>query len=307
MRRAFANFALQDALFETMTWEQWAISTRSKVQSTWNLHKQFSGDLSFFVMLSSVAGIAGSMGQSNYAAGNTFQDGLAAHRIALGQKAVSIDLGWMGDIGAVAENAALARGKEVAGDLAPIFEDEFLALLDCYCDPSSSADVNASTPEKAQPVIGLVTPAQFRKKGLQPPDWLVDRPLFRGLCQEEGSDQDLVGTDATDRDQNRDWVAELQRAAPGADATNVVVDALVQRLSKATSTPVEEIDRARPLHVYGVDSLLAVELRNWFRKLFKADVAIFDITGQASIERVAEGAVSSSAFFKKNANGQDEE
>lgn len=290
---------MQDALFETMTWEQWAISTRSKVRSTWNLHKQFSQGLSFFVMLSSVAGVAGSMGQSNYAAGNTFQDGLAVHRMSLGQKAVSIDLGWMGDVGAVAENSALTKGKEAAGDLAPIFESDFLALLDYYCDPSTKL-----TSDKAQPVIGLVSPAQFRKNGLEPPDWLVDRPMMHGLCQED-NDQD-IGTATPDRDQNRDWAAELRRATPGVEATNIVVDALVQRLSKATSTPIEEIDCSRPLHVYGVDSLLAVELRNWFSKLFNADVAIFDITGQASIEKLAEGAASSSALAKKTSSEKDD-
>lgn len=285
-----------------MTWEQWNISIRSKVQSTWNLHNQFPKGLSFFVMLSSVAGVAGSMGQSNYAAGNTFQDGLAAHRLALGERAVSIDLGWMGDIGVVAENAALTRGKEVAGDLAPIFEHDFLALLDHYCDPSA-----AIADENAQPIIGLVTPAQFRKKGLTPPDWLVERPLFRGLCQED-EERNGMGPDAGDSDQDRDWVTELRHAAvPGPDAANVVVDALIQRLSRATSTPVEEIDRSQPLHAYGVDSLLAVELRNWFSKLFKADVAIFDITGQASIQRVAEGAVVSSALLQRSTNQRDQE
>lgn len=199
----------------------------------------------------------------------------------------------MGDVGAVAENAALTKGKENAGDLAPIYENEFLALLDHYCDP----ELQILTPEQAQPVIGIVTPAQFRAKGLQPPDWLVDRPLFRGLAQEV--DEQAGGTAASENEQDdRDWVSELLRAASGAAAANVVVDALVQRLSKATSISPVEIDRARPLHAYGVDSLLAVELRNWFSKLFKADVAIFDITGQTSLEKVAEGAAESSMLLK---------
>ncbi|KAK7736176.1 hypothetical protein SLS53_007204 [Cytospora paraplurivora] len=163
-----------------------------------------------------------------------------------------------------------------------------------YCDPG----LQALTPEQAQPVIGLVPPAQFRAKGLQPPDWLIDRPLFKGLAQEV-EEQD-GGTAASDNNQDdRGWVYELLRAASGADAANVVVDALVQRLSKATSIAPAEIDRTRPLHAYGVDSLLAVELRNWFSKLFKADVAIFDITGQASLEKVAEGAAASSTLLKK--------
>lgn len=284
----------KDALFESMTWNQWSISIRSKVHSTWNLHRQLPQGLAFFITLSSVAGIAGSIGQSNYAAGNTFQDGLTAHRLALGEKAVSIDLGWMGDVGAVAENADLTKGKEDAGDLAPIYENEFLALLDHYCDPG----LQVLTPEQAQPVTGLVSPAQFRAKGLQPPDWLVDRPLFKGLAQEV--DEQGGGTTASDNNQDdRDWVFELLRAASGERAANVVADALVQRLSKATSIPPAEIDRTRPLHAYGVDSLLAIELRNWFIKLFKADVAIFDITGQASLEKVAEGAAATSTLLKK--------
>lgn len=296
------NSSSKDALFESMTWDQWSTSIRSKVNSTWNLHRQLPPGLTFFVMLSSVAGVAGSMGQSNYAAGNTFQDGLAAHRLALGERAVSIDLGWMGDVGAVAESAALTRGKEDAGDLAPVYEAEFLALLDRYCEPEALGPGPDLTPEKAQPVIGLVTPAQFRNKGLQPPDWLVDRPLFRGLAQEsdgpDGSAENGAAADGARDD--RDWVAELLRAgSPGAEAAGVVADALVQRLSKATSIPPAEIDRARPLHAYGVDSLLAVELRNWFGKLFRADVAIFDITGQASLDKVAEGAAASSALLKK--------
>lgn len=276
-----------------MTWDQWSISIRSKVTSTWNLHAQLPSGMSFFVMISSVAGVAGSMGQSNYAAGNTFQDGLAAHRMALGEKAISIDLGWMGDIGAVAENAVLTKGKEAAGDLAPIYEKEFLALLDHYCNP----ELRIHEPEGAQPIIGLVTPAQFRSKGLIPPDWLVDRPLFRGLALENHEDNNGTA-EASERDSDRDWVSELLRASSNIGAINIIVEALVERLSKATSTPAAEIDRNRPLHVYGVDSLLAVELRNWFSKLFKADVAIFDITGQASLTQVAEGAATTSEVLK---------
>ncbi|KAG8157127.1 hypothetical protein KVR01_013117 [Diaporthe batatas] len=288
-----ATMVLKDTLFESMTWDQWSISTRSKVNSTWNLHRQLPQGLSFFVMLASVAGVAGSIGQSNYAAGNTFQDGFAAHRVALGERAVSIDLGWMRDIGAVAENADLKKFKEDTADMASIYENEFLALLDFYCDP----ELPVLAPQQAQPVIGLMTPAQFRTNGMKPPDWLVQRPLFWGL-EQEAKEQDGVGG-ALEITNDRDWVAELLHSASREEAIHIVAEALVQRLSNATSIPAAEIDRTRPLHAYGVDSLLAVELRNWFSQLFKADVAVFDITGQASLDKVAERAAGSSSLLKK--------
>ncbi|KAI0909849.1 KR domain-containing protein [Ustulina deusta] len=49
-----------------------------------NLHQQLPRDLDFFVLFSSPAGTISSQGQSNYAAGNTFQDKLAAYRLARG-------------------------------------------------------------------------------------------------------------------------------------------------------------------------------------------------------------------------------
>lgn len=241
-------------------------------------------------MLSSAAGIVGSMGQSNYAAGNTYQDGLAAHRLALGEKALSIDLGWMGDVGIVAENANLARGKEAIADLAPVFETEFLALLDRFCDP----DIIQSS-ELSQIVIGLVTPAQLKSKALEPPDWLVERPIFKGLPRDtnEGSNGGAEGVSAKS---DRIWAEELGRASSITQAKDVVIEALKRKLSKAASISQEEIDTKKPLHVYGVDSLLAVELRNWFAKVLKADLAIFDITGQGSVEEVAEHAATRSSL-----------
>ena len=47
------------------------------------------------------------------------------------------------------------------------------------------------------------------------------------------------------------------------------------------------MDMSKPLHAYGVDSLLTVELRNYFAKELNADVAIFDITDGSSFEAVS--------------------
>ncbi|TRX97451.1 hypothetical protein FHL15_001729 [Xylaria flabelliformis] len=293
-----ATMVLQDVIFETMSWDQWSISINSKVRTTWNLHAQLPRDLTFFIMLSSVSGIMGSMGQSNYAAGNTYQDALAAHRIAKGEAATALALGWMGNIGIGAANAKLDRGKEEMMKIAEVHEDEFLALLDRYCNPAT----NIKTAQQAQPIVGLLTPAMVQAAGFDPPDWMLTRPLLQGLKQHDtdGDAGKLASQGSGAAAGGRDWRGELVRASTMDEASHILVEALVQKLAKATSVAPEEIDSSRPLHAYGVDSLLAVELRNWFKKLFQADVAIFDITGQASVEQIARGAARVSEIVKES-------
>ena len=126
---------LKDAIFDNESFEDWTMSIKYKVYSSHNLHILLPHDITFFILLSSIAGIAGSAGQANYAAGNTYQDALAQHRRALGLKATCIDLGRMGDVGIIAENERFSKRKGAAADLAVIREKEFLALLEVYCDP----------------------------------------------------------------------------------------------------------------------------------------------------------------------------
>ena len=80
------------------------------------------------------------------------------------------------------------------------------------------------------------------------------------------------------------------------EAGAIVVQGLARRLAKALSMSAEDIDATKPLHAYGVDSLLAVELRNWFAKELAADVAIFDIMGGVSIAGVGVTVAGKSGF-----------
>jgi hypothetical protein len=80
------------------------ILTQATRTGTWNLHELLPTDLDFFVVLSSIAGIIGSVSQANYAAGNTFQDALVHYRQKKGLAAQSLDLGLMTGIGYVEEH-----------------------------------------------------------------------------------------------------------------------------------------------------------------------------------------------------------
>ena len=274
-----AALVLRDAMFSNMTLDQWNLAVKAKMDTAWNLHRHLPRDLDFFIMLSSLAGIVGQMATANYAGGCTFQDALARHRVEHGQKAISIDIGWMRDIGIVAETAAFQRQRLATDDMQQIDSSELLGVLELCCDPAEAP----VTPEQSQLLLGLRTPADFVAKGQKPPA-LLERPLLAAFSRVVGADSVVqAGPQAA-----VDPAALFRAATSGEEKTKIVTDALVAKLARAMSISPQDVQRYKPLSSYGVDSLMAVELRNWIRRDFAAPLAVFDIMGGAPISKVGE-------------------
>ncbi|KAI0913625.1 KR domain-containing protein [Ustulina deusta] len=278
-----AAMVLQDAVFDNMTHAQWHLTVRSKVQTSLNLNKALPRSLDFFVLLSSLAGIHGSIAQSNYAAGCSAQDALARHRVACGQKGVTLDIGWMRNIGIIAEVAAYQVQRRNAADMAQIDGVELMALLDLYCDPARPLP----SVQRAQLLIGVVTPAHRIAQGQAAPE-LTRRPLFAGFAQVAGSARPQQSRGGAVEDIVADGAAMFRLADTTEAQADIVVRVLAARLARALGIEADDIDRAKQLSDYGVDSLMAVELRNWLAKDFGANVAVFDITGGASITMIGD-------------------
>ncbi|MCJ1389859.1 hypothetical protein MMC18_002716 [Xylographa bjoerkii] len=281
------SMVLSDAILEKMTFEEWIRSTAPKVQGSWNLHSLLPHGMDFFLCLSSIAGVVGSGGQANYAAGNTFMDALASYRVSHGEKATSLDLGWMESEGVVAESSFLSTSMAAGGSFMPISQAEFFALLDHYCNPDS--DTLSATATQA--IIGLEIPATMHAKNLKEPHWM-QRRTFRHLHH-----IGLGKHNTSSSEESIDYASSLRDASSLEDAGRVVTECLVQKLMKSLMIPREDLDTAKPLHKYGVDSLLAVELRNYFAKELSADVAIFDLMGGPSIDAVSMTVAKKSAFW----------
>jgi hypothetical protein len=87
-----------------------------KVTAAMNLHNALTNEpLDFFVMTSSISGLLGTPAQSNYAAGNTYMDALARHRMAQGKHAASIVIPMVLGVGVVAENIELEASLKRKG------------------------------------------------------------------------------------------------------------------------------------------------------------------------------------------------
>lgn len=79
-------------------------------------------------------------------------------------------------------------------------------------------------------------------------------------------------------------------------AEAIVLEAMLTKISKALGVETVNLDASKPLHAFGVDWLVAVELRTWLLKEVGAEVAVFDIMGGSSIRQLATLVASRSSF-----------
>jgi aryl carrier-like protein len=269
-----------------MTHSQWSVNIQSKVHTSWNLHQLLPKDMDFFILLSSVMGIYANPSQSNYAAGCVFQDTLARSRSAQGlHGSVSLDIGYMGSVGYVAQRSADSQViRANARKLVPIETDEFLEILDHYCDPA----LPPLDETHSQLLIGARTAGDYTARGEEPVPATL-RPLFAGFNNNSRHHQDTTRRAArADVAEEADPSLLFQQAGSAEERRAVVTVALRAKVARALGVTVEDVDAEKTLADYGTDSLMAVELRSWMRKDFGADVTVFDMMGGKSIKAVGE-------------------
>lgn len=262
-------------MFENMSFADYQAAVRPKVQGSWNLHSILPESMDFFVLLSSICSVLGIRGQANYAAGNTYQDALAQYRKSQGHAATSLDLGNILSVGYVAERREQKSFTTLFSFvLDAIREDELHSLIEYNIDTRATGPTRSP---RAQLVTGLTTSETYRQKGAPEPSYM-NNPLFTQLRASSSS-----GSSGENEDSGPS-IQALLRTANSLDVAGALIsDAIQKKLSYIMIIPVEEVDPQRSISSYGVDSLVAMELRSWFGKEMAADVQILDLMGTSSI------------------------
>jgi len=266
-----AAMSMHDSSFAKMTIAQWRESLAPKVSGSWNLHTLLPTNLDFFVMLSSSTGIMGSFGQANYTAGNTYQDNLASHRMRNGQRAHTLALSMVTGVGYVAQNEQVQSLLRVRGMLEEVSLSDIYALLRFCCD-AERVDASTIGPNIITP---LTLPADLRALNIVAPLGST-RPIYHYL-------DTLPARIAPSPAAQNSTSHLLSSASSLAQATDIVVSAIQTQLSSLLVVAKEDIDPQKAIYRYGVDSLVAVEMRNWFSKAVGADVATSEIMSDVSI------------------------
>lgn len=279
---------LRDVLLEKMTYEEWNIPLQSKIPGTWNLHRYFGHErpLDFMIFCSSVSGIFGNVGQAQYAAGNTYQDELAHYRRSQGLKAVSVNLGMMRDVGVIAETGmnALKLWEEALGIREPVFHALMKSLINGQ-QLNGSGWENGDCP--VQLCTGLGTADILANQNLPQPEYFKD-PRFGPLAVT--SILSTAGGASAGEGSGASLASRLSDASNSKDpraVADVITDALVNKVAEILRIPPSEVDPSRPMYHYGVDSLVALEVRNWITREMKANMALLEILAAIPIEAFA--------------------
>ena len=260
---------------ENMTHEDYLTAVRPKVQGTWNLHKQFH-NLEFFVMLSSLVGMGGNSSQSNYAAGGSFEDALARYRSARNLPAVCLDLGMIASVGYVARTGGVKERLARQG-YKLVSEDEVLKLVeDSIASPHR-------LPKDSQILVGVSSDMGTVSRDDSP---FLSDVRFTALKREAAASSGSVSNKQGARSL-QDLTNSIASANSWDQVVSSICQAIVGKLSVMFSLPEDEVDPSASMSHYGVDSLVAVELRNWLSSASQSDISIFDIMQSKSLVSLA--------------------
>ena len=244
---------------------------RPKIDGLWNLHYRLSKvDLDFFIMLSSLVGLVGDPSQAAYVSASVFQDAFAEFRNRQGLPAVTLDLGKVVDIGIVAERFAARRAVRGLWSR-DLHEEEVMSGIKWAILGQLGTRATGST------MIGLKSWSQVANPVFQTP--LFSHFRRAALGNLEKNDQEGVRTNGIRE--------SLKQARSLEEAAQKACGNFFSKTSSLLMIPVDDIDPSKSISEYGMDSLVAVEMRNWLLREFEVALPIIELLSNISLQQLS--------------------
>jgi NAD(P)-dependent dehydrogenase (short-subunit alcohol dehydrogenase family) len=237
---------------------------KPKVNGAWFLHKKFSGQpLDFFILFSSIASVVVSTGQGNYSAGNAFLDAVAHWRHATGKPGLSVNWGPWGEIGLAAE-LDLIRYFESRGFYAMTTGQGLEALGQLFGE---------RTPQSVVIAANWKVAAEVGFNGNPPA--LLDTVL--AASAEESS------ANSHESDNGATFLTRYT-AEPDANARRALLEwHLTDLACRVLRIDPAKLATGDSLNSRGMDSMMAIELKNRIEQTTRLNLAIVELLRGASV------------------------
>lgn len=269
---------LQDRTLENMRFQDFRPVTLAKVEGTLALEKYFTSPaLDFFLMLSSTVVVTGASGQANYNAGNAVQDALAHVR---GPGFVSLNIGWIEDAIHTSNDKTRLQGLWRTG-LRPIQSHELSRYFDYILGAASSRS------PLRQAVIGFDAESLSHTSA---GNSNVQSALF---CHTK----DPLTERITSSMPGVQSFEEILASGDSDAVVDFIASAITGQLTKLISVDATQInERDGSILELGLDSLIAIELRNWITREFSAPLQSSEIMADQPIRKLAQKVASRSSI-----------
>ncbi|KAF2832649.1 KR domain-containing protein, partial [Ophiobolus disseminans] len=300
---------LRDVAFSKMTIEEWTAAVSPKVDGVWNLHQALEEQpLDFFFLASSLNTVVVNPGQSSYCAANTFLEAFVQFRRGQGKPATVLNIAPVDDVGYVADNEHAYKNMKAQG-ISSLGEQAFLRFLElALLDPVNAGPEDDQNPGHApgwktqdQIVMCLRSEMDLDDPN-NPTTWRRDRRMgtYHNMRSNAAGD---VGTSSLSSSVLKTFLskAAMQPEILQDEASVVflaqqigrkALDFMLRGLDEG-----EEVDVSMSLEQIGLDSLMAIELRRWWKQAFGLEVSVLEIMGSGVLAGL--GKVATERLFTK--------
>lgn len=268
-----------------MTEDKWRKGIDPKIRGTWNIHNALKGkeeNLDFFLLTNSISGSVGTATESNYCSANAFLDAFARYRRCLDLRAVSIGLGMISEVGYLHEHPEI-EALLLRKGLHPITESELLQMVDIALTEDSFGDepYGSSHFMEGHILTGLEAQSlqDIRNKGFEGGSHVLDDPrtsiMARSLSQDDKGDaNNTVGSDHGTHSLPKPVADALAAEGTTIDAlTGALESFLADKFRNLLLLPEDQLSAETQLSKFGLDSMLAAEVRQFIYRVFEVDVS----------------------------------
>jgi len=260
---------LDDALLMQQDWNRFTNVRKSKVEGSWNLHTLTQHlSLDFFVLFSSAASVWTMPGQGNYAAANAFLDALAHYRHQLGQPALSINWGLWNNLGFT----ATAYGKQVQSRL-------------------DQLGIKGIEIQQGLTILEFLLLQNYVQIGVVSVDWqklfqrqktFAQSPLLKQLVDQYQS------TNSAQEKDREDLILSLKTAAVD-ERKQISLDYLISQVTQILQWGTAPLPSSKQsLLELGLDSLMALELKNRIRDELGLDIPVETLIDGSTLQQIAQ-------------------
>ncbi|KAL7918584.1 hypothetical protein ACQKWADRAFT_330517 [Trichoderma austrokoningii] len=266
---------LHSQAWRTMTIDEWNDVATPKVQGTWNLHNEtHSLNLDFFILFSSLSSIIGQSGQAGYASANAFLDAFTTFRTSKGLPCASLNIG--------AVEGAVYRVQDDEPWRA-VQESELLDVLGTAMRQSLPTSPSAPEPSLFNPgqtlvgiapAIPLSSPdssARLRKD--------VRMSVFRSMRS-----QARGGASSNGLRQFLSAAKDDPELLSKPESVALLTQEIGKKLLGLVLRPADdEIDASLSLAQLGLDSMVAIEVRAWWKQMFGLNISVMEMLSMGTL------------------------